>query len=544
MFSEGLILFLVVVTLILGLGFLVFSQNNKNSVNRSFLLFAIFIAVWVAANYLQDEAASRGFKISLLKLDFASGVLASYFFFEFCIHFSQKYLGTRSRRWLIYRLGFFMLSLFIAMQALFTNNVVWKAEFLPDVVNPIYGPFYLPYLLLLLSQVLAGLVCLLIKHKREPETTKKRTRLIFAGFGVMIVSVLLTNVVLPIFLSEQADFIFYSRLGAYSILFLVVLISYSIARYDAFRVKIFSAELFSGSLVLVFFLEILSSADKQAIFLRSVMFLLVLYFAWMFTQSLRRELEGKKKLQQMTTELASANKKLVEIDKTKSEFISIASHQLRTPLTSIKGFSSLLMEGSYGRLGKEQRETIEKIYVSNERLIMLVEDLLNISRIERGKIQYEYEDVNLEELAKNVLSIMRIQAKNKHLYIKFKNDAKDLPSIKADLKKLAEVIGNLVDNAIKYTPKGGVTVALSRKGELARISISDTGIGISREEIPTLFEKFVRGKDVNKLHTGGTGLGLYVVKKIVEAHEGKVWVESPGLEKGTTFVVELPIKPA
>lgn len=542
MFSEGLILFLVIVTLILGLGFLVFSQNNKNKVNRSFLLFSIFIAIWVSTNYLQDEAASRDFKIFLLKLDFASGVLAAFFFLDFCINFSEKYLGGKLIRWLVYRVGFFALSAFVAGQALFTRNIVWKAEFLPEVVNPIYGSMYLPYLLLLLGQVLIGLICLLIKHKREPLKTKRRTRLIFAGFGVMIVTTLLTNVILPVFLREQEDFIFYSRLGAYSVLLLIVFISYSIARYDAFRIKIISAELFSASLVLIFFLEILASEDKQAIFLRSAMFFLVLYFSWMFTQSLRRELEGKKKLQEMAEELASANKKLVEIDKTKSEFISIASHQLRTPLTSIKGFSSLLMEGSYGRLSREQRETIEKIYVSNERLIMLVEDLLNISRIERGKIQYEYEDVNLEELAKNVLSIMRIQAKNKHLYIKFKNEAKDLPPVKADLKKIAEVIGNLVDNAIKYTLKGGVTVTLARKNDFARISVSDTGIGISQDEIDSLFEKFVRGRDVNKLHTGGTGLGLYVVKKIVEAHEGKVWVESPGLDKGTTFIMELPIK--
>ena len=251
---------------------------------------------------------------------------------------------------------------------------------------------------------------------------------------------------------------------------------------------------------------------------------------------------NNKRLQKMADQMALANDKLRKLDNAKSEFISIASHQLRTPLTAIKGFVSLLLEGSYGKITQEVRVTLNKIYLSNERLIELVEDLLNISRIESGQIEYKFEKIKLENICQEIMDTFVIRAKEKHLKIELKLPKKPLPEILTDKKKIREVISNLVDNALKYTPKGWVKVSLLQVEDKIQIRVSDTGVGISTDEIPHLFAKFSRGKDISKINTGGTGLGLYVGKKMVESLHGKIWVESKGVKLGSTFIVELPIE--
>ncbi len=269
-----------------------------------------------------------------------------------------------------------------------------------------------------------------------------------------------------------------------------------------------------------------------------------------FSQKMEKEVKrateelsiNNKRLQMMADRMAVANDQLRKLDNAKSEFISIASHQLRTPLTAIKGFISLLLEGSYGEISKDVRETLNKVYLSNERLIGLVEDLLNISRIESGRIEYKFEKIKLEDVCQEIMDTFVIRAKEKHLKIELKLPENPLPKILTDKKKIREVISNLVDNALKYTPKGWVKVTLLQVANKIQIRVSDTGIGIPAEEIPHLFAKFSRGKDISRINTGGTGLGLYVGKKMVESLHGKIWVESKGVNLGSVFIIEIPIE--
>ena len=256
-------------------------------------------------------------------------------------------------------------------------------------------------------------------------------------------------------------------------------------------------------------------------------------------------LSAEKKIQRLENlnqKLKLDNKKLKAVNKSKSEFISIASHQLRTPLTSIKGFTSLLTEGAYGKISHEKKEVLDKIYVSNERLIALVDNLLNISRIERGKMEYDFQKVDIKDLVGNIVKVMKIQAKSKKLFLKLRSKIKSSLLIEIDRSKIIEAIGNLIDNGIKYTEKGGVTITLEKKGKFVVVAVSDTGVGVEPDEIPELFDKFSRGKEIHKLYTEGTGLGLFIAKKLVEAHHGKILAKSLGEEKGSTFLIELPIK--
>lgn len=259
-------------------------------------------------------------------------------------------------------------------------------------------------------------------------------------------------------------------------------------------------------------------------------------------EKLARELE--RKVEQRTRYLRKANEQLKELDAAKSEFISIASHQLRTPLTVIKGYISMMLEGNFGVLTEAEIESLKKVFLSNERLIRLVENLLNISRIESGRLQFDFREADLNEMVKSVIDELSETAKKKNLILRYNQPAKPLPKIKIDDEKIRQVVINLVDNGIKYTNNGKVDVSLKRREDKIRFCVSDSGMGIKQEDMVNLFKKFFRGMGTSLIHTEGTGLGLYVARKMIEAHGGKIWAESGGKNQGSEFYFELPINNA
>ena len=242
-----------------------------------------------------------------------------------------------------------------------------------------------------------------------------------------------------------------------------------------------------------------------------------------------------------TKELREANEKLMKLDEAKSEFISIASHQLRTPLTVIKGYVSMMMEGNFGKLPRSIIGSIKKVYDSNERLILLVENLLNISRIESGNLQFNLKETDIEELAISVIDELQDTARKKNNELVYKPSAKKIPCAIVDSEKIRHVILNYLDNAIKYSEKGEIIIRLRQENDKIIFSVSDFGIGFSNEEITNLFKKFYRGSLPPLIHTEGTGLGLYVAKQMIESHKGRVWAESKGKDKGATFYFSLPL---
>lgn len=249
----------------------------------------------------------------------------------------------------------------------------------------------------------------------------------------------------------------------------------------------------------------------------------------------------KDEVRKATMQLFKANEKLKRLDTAKSEFISIASHQLRTPLTIIKGYIAMLLEGDYGPITETAKLPLQNVAVSNNRLIRLVENLLSVSRIESGRMIYEFEYSDFNDIVVSVYSELKPKAQEKNLIFDFKAGDNILPKIKIDSDKIREVVMNLVDNAIKYTPKGRVDVLVSDVGHKIRFCIKDSGIGIDINEMPGLFKKFSRGSKISLVHTEGTGLGLYVAKKIIEAHKGKIWAKSEGANQGSLFCFELPL---
>lgn len=249
----------------------------------------------------------------------------------------------------------------------------------------------------------------------------------------------------------------------------------------------------------------------------------------------------KAEVNRATRELRAANEKLQELDKAKDEFISLASHEIRTPIATLEGYVSILNNPKLPQ--GDRKVMIERAYEGVERLSTLAKDLLDVSRIEQKRMKLNKEMVRLESIITRSLDGFELQANDKKIYLKYKKPERALPQVYIDQDRIGEVFNNLIGNAIKFTHKGGITVTTEKKGDEILVSVSDTGAGIPKESIDHIFEKFYQAETASSVlnnEKGGTGLGLYITRHIVEIHGGKIWLESK-IHKGTTFYFTIPI---
>jgi signal transduction histidine kinase len=287
--------------------------------------------------------------------------------------------------------------------------------------------------------------------------------------------------------------------------------------------------------------DLFNEEDLQVLSIVASQSAMAIENAMLYEETKNFSLRMAEEVAKATMDLRAANERLTRLDEVKSEFISIASHQLRTPLTVIKGYISMMLEGSFGKVPAYFRDPMDKVYQSNERLIVLVENLLNVSRIESGHLKFNLERVSLSKMVSDIIEELDSKARVRGLEFEFKLPKKELPGIVLDTEKIRHVIMNLLDNSIKYANQGKIKVSLKQRGKYLLFCVSDKGMGIDVNEIPGLFKKFARGTAAILQHTEGTGLGLYVAKEMIDAHHGRIWAESPGEGKGAKFCFEIPI---
>lgn len=289
-------------------------------------------------------------------------------------------------------------------------------------------------------------------------------------------------------------------------------------------------------------MSILTEGDEEMVAILANQLGQAIENAKLFEETFRSHQGLERRVSERTKELTRALEEIKQISKRKSEFVSAVSHELRTPLTSIKGYASILAAGKLGSLPEAAKERLEKVNRHSNELTSLINNLLDISRIESGRVEMKIKPQNLLQIIDRVLDLLTPQAKEKNIQFSL-NSPKDLEPILADDKQIERVFINLISNAIKYTPsQGKISISTEKlKDNYLKINVSDSGCGISGHDLDKIFNEFYRVDSARNQTIKGTGLGLSLVKYIVEAHKGKIWVTSK-LNQGSTFSFTLPLK--
>ena len=260
---------------------------------------------------------------------------------------------------------------------------------------------------------------------------------------------------------------------------------------------------------------------------------------WIGSSTDIEDIRQKKRLEADTNELIRQRRELIELNHAKDEFISLASHQLRTPATGVKQYLGIVLDGFAGNVTEAQRSFLKKASESNERQLAVINDLLKVAQIDSGEVKLQKETIDVRELLTDVLGeqYSKFATRNQQLvYAK----PRQAVNVDADRTKLRMVLENIIDNASKYTPEGkSISVQLTRAKSYVKISVKDEGVGIAKADKDKVFQKFIRLDNQMSTEVGGTGLGLYWVKRVVELHDGTIAVSSR-VSRGSTFSITMP----
>jgi signal transduction histidine kinase len=331
--------------------------------------------------------------------------------------------------------------------------------------------------------------------------------------------------------------------GLFGMMFFMTAIAVMIVKFKAFNVGLLASQVLIFSLTILVASQFTYSSTPTTLVLKIITLVLTLAIGTILIRSVKNEVNQKNEIQELVEDLKKVNVRLKAHDTQKSEFVSIASHQLRSPLTAIRGYASLLLEGSFGVIPQKAVEPLSRIDESSKLMALAIEDYLNVSRIESGNMKYQLSDFNLSNEVEHITDDLRADAIKKGLVLYFKKSLHSQGVVNADIGKTVQIIHNLIQNAVKYTPKGTITVLVRDDMSKKKIfvDIIDTGIGMNHETLMTIFQKFERAKNANTVNTSGTGLGLFVAEKMAEAMGGVITTHSDGDGQGSRFTLEMPL---
>ena len=510
----------------------VYLTNPTGRSSLPWLLLNFASAIWSFGYFLMITASSASHAMTFDWILHVAAICIPVAYFWFIVELTEARTHYRDTLYALAAVG--VAFELINDSPFFLNPVLPKYIFnyAPDA-----GPLYIFFTLYFLSIICWALFILYKGIKNAPAERALRLKYVLvssiAGFiGGGSVFFLTFNINFP-----PVPLILFALYP--------IIIALAIMRHNLFNVKLVATELLTFALWgLLLYQTIIAETSNDQI--RSLfLFLAAIVFGIFLIMSVKREVDARAHIEVLAKRLEHANQRLKALDQQKSEFISIAAHQLRTPVTAIKGYSSLILEGSYGKTTKKLHEVLTTIYDSSDRMADTIEDFLNVSRIELGRMEYHLEPFDLDAAVEETVRTFQLSAKEKGLKLTCKTDecAKEEHMVQADAAKLQHVINNLIDNAIKYTPEGSVSVHIScdKPKRMIKVSVTDTGAGIPKEALSSLFSKFVRAKNAKTINVSGSGLGLYVAKQMIEAHHGKIWAESEGEEKGSSFIFEVPL---
>lgn len=517
-------------------GLTVFSRNRRNTTNQAFFFLTIAVSLWGISMLFLRSATDE-----MTAIWSARALYTTAAFIPFASVYFATLFPSERRSLSFVEKGVIPLPLIAILTfTLLPNFGLITAVTLASGAEPqIHFNLFLHtlYLLYIIGYFTWVYFILFTKFFKAKKILKIQLAYILTGTLTTTGIAVVTNLVLPYFGIFSLNWF-----GQIGILAMITFILYSILKHHLFNISVIATEIFVIILSLTLFTQIFIAQTVEERLLAAGIFTGSLLIGILLIRSVIREVKAREHIEQLAKDLRVANERLKELDKLKSQFLSIASHDLRAPLTAVRNFLSLLMDGTYGKIPPAAEEGMRQVFDRATAMAQSVDTYLNVSRIEQGRMKYDFAEADLAKIITDTVSIFKPIAEQKGLRFSIQLPAdNEQVKIKADQAKLQEVFNNLIDNSIKYTPNGSIVVSVERTGDRARVVIKDTGVGMTEETKRGLFKFFSPGEDSKIVNPSSTGIGLYISKAHIEAHKGTVRAESDGKGRGSQFVVELPL---
>jgi signal transduction histidine kinase len=534
--SLGSLIFVLTIVTNIVIAAFVYADNTKHATNKLFFALSAAVSLWLCTMLATSIVVHGPWYLVLAKLTLIFATPMNVLFLLFARTVPDNKFGYSHKQLLVLLAAAATVVAISASPYTFTG-----VAFTENGPEPVPGPGLPVFGLFQTALNISVIFTLFMKARMATGERSVQLRLILLGILLML-GMITGTIFVPVLLLGDPSFVPFAPLY---VLFFTGLSAYVIFKRKLLNVKVIAAELFSAMLVLINSAQLFLADSPTDFILRLVTFIFVGVFAVFLVQSVLREVRRSEEVHQMSSMLATANEELKQMDQLKSEFISIASHQLRTPISVIKGYLSLILEGAYGNVVGPLRDKLEQMYSMNERLVQMVNNMLNVTRIEKNKLEYVCAMYDVRTVIDQAVEEMGIKARQKRVSIVFA-DRPDAPvGAYVDQEKFHEVITNLVDNAIKYSEGGVIEIRLKpapkRRGVI--ITVKDEGIGMTQDEANQVFQKFYRAREPSVLRESGTGLGLYICAMFTRSMGGDVWIEKTSPGKGTTVALIVPTRP-
>lgn len=532
-------------------------EGGKKVANRNFFVVTTLSAIWSFGFYQLVGASSLDSAIFWRWFMESGSILLPIWWLKFAYEFLEIVSNKRILIWAYVAGGLVWVLNFIDLYipGIFVVSMESKLAF---GYYPTAGLGYYLFSLYFVSIIFYSLSLIYKELKKNSGIRARQIKFVLTAAALGFIGGGMTFLPTLNILISPIGVIFFSIYPA--------IIAYAILKHQLFSLKLILVELAVLLLNMFLLFNVFTSQSTMSFVLNISISAFVLVFSIFLLRGIYKDIRDRERIEELAKEMATTNEKLHILEQQKTEFVSIASHQLRTPLTVIKGYASMILEGTFGAVAEPVHGAMDKLYKSSERIVALVEDLLTVSRLEQGRGALHFQTVDLVRVVQMVTMEMDENIKKSNLDFSFiVEEGGEFPA-SIDEKKFKQVVKHILDNAIEYTPAPGkVRIAINEDdiADKIRLSISDTGIGMNPEQIKTIFERFnlkIREQTTsNEQQTTGEdagakaeeareetpsqrtpGIGLYIAQEIIEAHHGTLHIASAGMNEGTTVIVELP----
>lgn len=528
-FELPSLVFVSLTTLVLG--GIVFYRIRKSASGILFVLLSLNFATWSIVNYFSLNPPIQGVTLWWVRLVLATAAPQAVLFALLMHTFPSSRLKLK-KRWILASLALLCGQITLSVSPyVFTSLKVVEGRF-----SPVVGWGMAIYMAIMVFFFSLGIFWLIRKFFQTPKKERRNLFIILFGFVSMIV-LLLVFLLFAVVFFDNTTFI---PISPIFVLPFIVSTGYTLTRQEFLHIRLVATEFVASFLTIVLLSEAFLSGELVTIIWKTVFAIGVGILGFLLIKTAHKEIAQREELAELAKNLEHANIKLKELDDLKTEFLSIATHQLRTPLSIIKGYIELIEDGIYGKPSAKLRHVLHDMDVSNERLVKLVDEFLDVTRIEQGRTQYHFDNIDFGAMVEDVIKELHEKASTKQIVLK--PEISKNTKIMGDLDRLRHGVFNFVDNAIKYSPnKSEVKITVDREKQGVALRVMDQGPGLDEKDIANLFQKFYRSSHVSR-DFEGTGLGLYVCRKFIEAHGGHVWAQSEGIGKGSEFGFWIPEK--